>query len=159
MMSNQKNRGKWFEKAIEQSNTIYKYKNMALVDKIATPVNFNTRTGKAFFSAKSTVDFIGCDSNGRMIAFDAKEVAQKNLPHGNIADHQLEYLRRAHKLGADAFILVLFRFTNECFKINISDFYLHKHTEKRKSIPYDWIKQNCTKVVSRNGIMFDYLGT
>lgn len=156
-MVNYKNRGKWFEKAIEQSNNIYKQKNIALVDKIATPVNFNPRTKQAFYSGKSTVDFIGCDNTGRMIAFDAKEVKDKNLPYNNIKQHQIDYLLKAHKLGAHAFFLVFFRFNDTCFKMNISDFMIHKHTTERKSIPYDWIEKNCTKIISRNGLMFDYL--
>lgn len=156
-MVNYRNRGKWFEKAIEQSNTVYKHKGIAIVDKVPTPVNFNPRTNKAFYEGKSTVDFVGCDNTGRMIAFDAKEVKEKSLPYANIKQHQIDYLLQTHKLGARSFFLVFFRFNNTCYRMNISDFMIHKHTSKRKSIPYAWIEENCVQIVSKNGAMFDYL--
>lgn len=151
------NRGKWFEKAIEQSNNVYKRKNIAIVDKIATPINYNPKTKKAFYENKSTVDFIGCDFNGKMIAFDAKEVSSKSLPFTNIKRHQIDYLSSVNKLGADAFFLVFFKYENLCFKLDINDFLIFQQTENRKSIPLEWLEKNTRKVYSKNGCMFDYL--
>lgn len=156
-MINYGNRGKWFEKAIEQTNMIYKNKGIAIIDKIATPVNYNTRTNKAFYEGKSTVDFIGCDFNGKLVAFDAKETSQKNIPLANIKQHQIDYLMNVSKLGASAFFLIFFKLENKCYKLDIHDFMIFKQTAKRKSIPFEWFESNAKEIVSKNGCMFDYL--
>lgn len=156
-MVNYRNRGKWFEKAIEQTNTVYKRKGLAIVDKIATPINYNPRTKKAFYESKSTVDFIGCDSTGQMIAFDAKEVSGKSLPFANIQQHQIDYLLNVNKLGARAFFLIFFKFDNSCYRLDINDYLIYKQTSDRKSIPFEWITNNAKEIVSKNGAMFDYL--
>lgn len=158
-MVNYANRGKQFEKLIEHTNNVYKQKGIAVIDKIPTPVNFNPRTKKAFYEGKSTVDFIGCNYKGRMIAFDAKKVSGKSFPFKNIANHQVEYLKDVKRLGASAFFLIYFDFNDTCFKLQINDFIIYRQTNDRKSIPYEWLEHNATKVISRNGLIFDYLYT
>lgn len=67
------NRGKWLESVITHVNQIYEMNNKAIIRKVPTDINYNTRTGKAFFKAKGMVDFVGI-SNGKMIALDRKSV-------------------------------------------------------------------------------------
>lgn len=150
-------RGKWLEKVIEGVNRTYKLKGVAIVDKIATPINYNTRTGKAFYEAKSTVDFIGCKSNGQMVAFDAKEIELQRFPFDKVSEHQIRYLLDVKKMNCEAFLLIFFKFNQTCFKIDIEDFTYCQHTIGRKSIPYEWFEENAEEIKSSQGVVFDYL--
>lgn len=156
-MTKYANRGMWFEKAIEQTNKVYKQKDIAQIDKIATPIRYNPRTKQANYSGKSTVDFIGCNNKGQLVAFDAKQTKTKSLPYDNISKHQTDYLRKAKRFGADAFFLVFFAEYNECYKIDINDYLVYKENNARKSIPYDYFVKNAQKIESQNGVAFDYL--
>lgn len=150
-------RGKWFETALENVNKMYKYKKIAIIDKIATPINFNTRTGKAFYEAKSTVDFIGCKSNGRMVSFDAKETELQRFPFDRVSQHQVDYLIDTKQMNCESFLLIYFKFNQTCFKIYIDDYIRCKRDIGRKSIPYEWFTENTIEIKSGNGVAFDYL--
>ena len=150
-------RGKWFEKVITNVNTMYKRRNIAIIDKIATPINYNTRTGKAFYEGKSTVDFIGCKASGQMVAFDTKEVEGKSFPFKNAGDHQIRYLLDTHNMNCDSFLLIFFKYNQTCYKLRIEDYIRYKNNTDRKSIPYDWFVDNAELVVSNEGLAFDYL--
>ncbi|MCJ1783105.1 Holliday junction resolvase RecU [Mammaliicoccus sciuri] len=157
MNRRQANRGMWFETVIGNINRVYKHKEIAIIDKVATPISYNTRTGKARYQEKSTVDFVGCNNKGKYIAFDTKEVKIKNLPLKNVSDHQVKYLTDTKRMGAEAFLLVLFRFNDTCFKLDIDQFNDFKKQHERKSIPYEWFNENAELVRSGNGVIFDYL--
>lgn len=150
-------RGKWLEKVIEGVNRAYKLRGIAIVDKIATPINYNTRTGKAFYESKSTVDFIGCKSNGQMVAFDTKEIELKRFPFDKVSEHQIRYLLDVKKMNCEAFLLIFFKFNQTCFKVDIEDFTYCQHTIGRKSIPYEWFEENAEEIKSSQGVVFDYL--
>lgn len=151
------NRGMWFENAIESTNKVYKAKNKAQIDKIATPISYNPKTRKGYYKDKSTVDFVGCNNKGQLVAFDAKQTAQKSLSYSNVTDHQVNYLRRVKRLGADAFFLVYFKEFGECWKLDIDDYLTFKMNNTRKSIPYKYFTEKAKHVVSQNGAIFDYL--
>ncbi|MCO7127786.1 Holliday junction resolvase RecU [Sporolactobacillus shoreicorticis] len=132
-------------------------KKMAVVQKVATPLKKTKNS--AFYSEKSTVDFIGC-LNGRGLAFDAKETKRPSLPLANVHEHQTRYLMRYRDCGGHAFLLVRFIKQNETFILPIKEF--KKFVDAvpnggRKSIPYGWFVENCVTVWSRNGIVLDYL--
>ena len=66
------NRGMWLENAIIHTNKQYRVKQLARIDKVPTDISYNTRTNKAYYKSKGTVDFTGLDKDGRFIAFDTK---------------------------------------------------------------------------------------
>src|SRR5690625_8018006 len=107
----QANRGKRLEDLIEYSNTIYKQKGQALIDKVPTPwsVSYDRKTKRvyrAFPQKKGTVDFIGI-SHGRSIAFDAKNTnIRTSFPLKNVEEHQLNYLINHQDQGGISFIIV-----------------------------------------------------
>ena len=77
-------RGNSFEELINHTNEIYKKNNLALIQKIPTPIkpielnNKNHTISLAYFEKKSTVDYIGV-AQGIPICFDAKETAKKKF--------------------------------------------------------------------------------
>lgn len=157
-MTTYANRGMQLEHEIEASNQAYYLKNIAVIQKIATPMK--KISGKAFYSEKSTVDFLGC-INGRGIAFDAKETKERNyFPLKNVHEHQLRFLEQYKDCGGHAFVLVRFVKHQETFMLastQLSQWWKEAAYGGRKSIPYEWFTMNCEQVKSRNGIVIDYL--
>ncbi|WP_026866616.1 Holliday junction resolvase RecU [Jeotgalicoccus marinus] len=151
------NRGKFLEDVIDRTNIVYKNKNIALVDKVATPINYNTRTGKAFYKQKSTVDYIGCINNGPFIAFDAKQTAKKSFPFNNVSEHQKNYLQKVHELGHLAFLIIYFTDYKECYRLTIDKYLEYERTVDRKSIPYEWMTKHATLIKTGAGTPLDYL--
>jgi len=161
----QANRGKRLEDLIEYSNTIYKQKGQALIDKVPTPwsVSYDRKTKRvyrAFPQKKGTVDFIGI-SHGRSIAFDAKNTnIRTSFPLKNVEEHQLNYLINHQDQGGISFIIVSFAKHNEHYILMIDDlkrWWDGQFNGGRKSIPYEWFVMNCNLIKSRNGIPLDYI--
>lgn len=152
----QRNRGMLLERMIEQSNKQYRLMGAALINKIPTPTKISQKKGYAFYSEKSTVDFIGvCE--GVHVAFDAKEVQGKAFPFRRVSQHQIDFLKDTQKQGGDAFLLILFKDYNELYKLTINQLVELTHTLDRKSIPYQWFKDNLKAIRGRNGVYYDYL--
>jgi Penicillin-binding protein-related factor A, putative recombinase len=158
------NRGMQLEHEVESSNLSYWLKNIAVIQKVATPfkpIRDHEGKMKALIpEKKSTVDFIGC-LNGRGLAFDAKETKERtSFPLANVKEHQLRFLEKYRNCGGHAFLLVRFVKHNETFilsSVQLSQWWKEAAFGGRKSIPYGWFTENCEQVKSRNGIVVDYL--
>ena len=89
-------RGSTLEDMINRSNEIYREKNLALIQKIPTPITPITIDKEsrhitlAYFDQKSTVDYIGA-IQGIPVCFDAKECAAKTFPLQNVHLHQMMF--------------------------------------------------------------------
>ena len=128
-------RGSSFEESINFTNEIYRQKNLALIQKIPTPitpVKIQKETGQislAYFDSKSTVDYIGI-VQGVAVCFDAKETKAKSLPIQNIHQHQIDFMKQFKSQGGIAFILVYFRLFERYFYMPIN--VLEKYWERAK---------------------------
>lgn len=151
-----KNRGAFLEKVIEKSNNQYLERDLALIDKIPTPMSGNTRKNTFRYTKKSTVDFTGV-SQGQFVSFDAKQCNAPRFNFDRLQEHQESYLKNAHKQKGLAFILILFTKENELYKLTISEYEYLKENMDRKSIPLNWFRENKTQIKSKNGIYYDYL--
>ncbi|TKI94614.1 Holliday junction resolvase RecU [Bacillus wiedmannii] len=108
----QGNRGMAFEKLINLSNEMYQREGVALINKRPTPVKVLKSAGgrvlNGFYEAKSTVDYDGV-YKGRAVVFEAKSTQSlTRFDLSNIAQHQLDYLEKAEKMGAICFFLIEF---------------------------------------------------
>ncbi|PED06928.1 Holliday junction resolvase RecU [Bacillus pseudomycoides] len=106
------NRGMHFEKLINLSNEMYQREGVALINKRPTPVKVIKSRGSqvtnGFYESKSTVDYDGV-YKGRAVAFEAKSTQSlTRFDLSNIAQHQLDYLEKAEKMGAVCFFLIEF---------------------------------------------------
>lgn len=156
-------RGNSFEELINRTNEIYKKNNLALVQKIPTPIkpiqldNKNHTISLAYFEKKSTVDYIGI-AQGIPICFDAKETSRKSLPIQNIHEHQIEFMDKFEQQKGISFLLVHFLFNDTYFYLpfkNLKDAWENsKHS--RKSIPY---KKFNYHVFLSDGYILNYLET
>lgn len=106
------NRGMAFEMLINLSNEMYQREGVALINKRPTPVKVLKSSGgrvlNGFYESKSTVDYDGV-YKGRAVAFEAKSTQSlTRFDLSNIAQHQLDYLEKAEKMGAVCFFLIEF---------------------------------------------------
>ncbi len=135
-------RGSSFEEMINHTNEVYREQNLALIQKIPTPitpVKFDQQSRHitlAYFDQQSTVDYIGA-VQGIPVCFDAKECAKQTFPLQNVHAHQVEFMRLMEEQGGIAFLLIYFSETDECYYMKFEEL-LHfwKRSEEggRKSI-------------------------
>jgi len=136
-------RGSALEEQINLTNTLYRQKALAVIQKIPTPVtpvevdNEQRTISRAYFEMKSTVDYIGA-VQGVPVCFDAKETSRKSLPIQNIHNHQISFMEEFERQDGVCFLIVSFRTFGEMYYLPFTD--LKKHwdaaqTGGRKSIP------------------------
>ena len=137
-------RGSKFEEIINFSNEIYKQKNIAIIQKIPTPItpvqvdNKKHTITLAYFEKQSTVDYIGA-VQGIPICFDAKETSKKSFPLQNIHSHQIEFMENFSNQKGIAFILINFSNINEIYFLpfnTLKKYWDNSKNGQRKSIPY-----------------------
>lgn len=161
-----KNKGKFFEDWITQSNKVYNARGLAVINKIPTPwqvarkyspMNKTYNIATAYPLEKSTVDFGGTAAS-KSIWFEAKTCRNKtSFPLINIHKHQMDYLESVHKQGGEAFFLIFSVHEMKTWLLWINQLLEFIATEKRKSIPYTWFDANCAVIKQNNGVMLDYL--
>ncbi|MBR1507400.1 MAG: Holliday junction resolvase RecU [Eubacterium sp.] len=119
-------RGSTLEELINVTNEYYREKNLALVQKIPTPITptkFNPETRRieeAFFEKDSTVDYIGV-VQGIPICFDAKECVSDTFSLQNIHDHQFRFMTDYEKQGGIAFLIIMFTTRNDFYYMRYSE--------------------------------------
>ncbi|ANT39982.1 recombinase RecU [Bacillus cereus] len=163
--TNYANRGKPLEIAIETANAQYDAREVALIDKVATPVKVKKldksgRIASGWYDHKSTVDYKGI-TNGVSIAFDAKSTTNKtNFPLQNIKSHQVTYLRKHQQQKGISFMLVEFSLHQEHYILmfdQLAEWWVEAVQGGRKSIPYQFFVENCIRCGPGRGIALDYL--
>ncbi|HIU03564.1 MAG TPA: Holliday junction resolvase RecU [Candidatus Onthocola gallistercoris] len=106
-------RGSELEEIINLTNEKYREKNLALIQKIPTPIKpikidkENRHITLAYFEQRSTVDYIGA-VQGIPVCFDAKECAREVFPIQNVHEHQILFMRDFEAQGGIAFLLIHF---------------------------------------------------
>ncbi len=158
------NRGMAFEAAINDTNTYYLEKGVAVIHKKPTPIRIvkvdyqkGAKITEAYFQEPSTTDYNGI-YRGKYIDFEAKSThSAASFPLSNIAPQQVKHLRAVLKLGAIAFFLIDIVKTNEVYLVPatyICDFYEQK---PRGSIPLSEIRTHGYRVLEKYNPRLDYL--
>lgn len=157
-------RGSILEDLINNSNDKYLENNLALIQKIPTPIKPITidketrHITMAYFDQKSTVDYIGV-VQGVPVCFDAKECNTNTFPLQNIHQHQIEFMLNFEKQGGISFIILYFSLYDEKYYIPFSDimkFWNRSKDGGRKSFTYNEVDKEY-KIRSARGIMIHYL--
>lgn len=141
-----KNRGMDLEYLIEKANIYYRDEDIAYIYKKPTPIKVvkaeyshkGKRITDAFYEMPSTLDFNGL-YKGYYIEFDAKVTKNKtSFPLSNVHPHQIKHIRNIYNHQGIVFLIIMI---NECYYLfpgkTFIDFI---DSEKRQSIPYDYIK-------------------
>ncbi len=143
------NRGMDLENLINMANETYIDNNIAIIYKKPTPIGIvkvdysKSKITEAYYKSPSTLDYNGV-YKGYYIEFDAKSTTKPFLPLSNIATHQLKHIERVLNHGGIIFLLIMIY--DECYILsgkNVLDFIA---SNKRKSIPYEYIKDKGIKV-------------
>lgn len=118
-------RGSILEEMINNTISIYRKKNLALIQKIPTPIvptkiNSKGQIILAYFDKKSTVDYIGVVQE-IPVCFDAKECDKNAFSLQNIHAHQIAFMRDFEKQGGASFLLILFKTINKVYYMRFNE--------------------------------------
>lgn len=157
-------RGSTLEELVNLTNELYKEKNLALVQKIPTPITptkIDKETGmitQAYFEKDSTVDYIGV-VQGIPICFDAKECATDTFPLRNIHEHQVAFMKQFEEQQGISFLIVMFTHKNEFYYMRFSELYQYLERVKEghaKNFKYEELDRRYF-VKSESGAAVHYL--
>ena len=157
-------RGSAFEEVINMTNDIYAQKDLALVQKIPTPITpieidkQSRHITMAYFEKDSTVDYIGV-VQGIPICFDAKECHTDTFPMRNIHEHQLHFMEKFEKQGGISFLLIYFTARGEYYYLpfRILKQYVQRMEEGHaKNFKYDELDPKYF-IQSEGGALVHYL--
>lgn len=157
------NRGMGLEDLINQSNEYYLNENIAVIYKKPTPITISeVKYGnkeriitKAYFRTPSTLDYNGI-YRGKYIDFDAKETKNRtSFPVSNIHEHQLLHMKRVIEHGGISFLII---YINGTYFLLDGEIILNFITNnKRKSIPYEFIKKEGLIIEEKIKPRLDYI--
>ena len=106
-------RGSTLEELINFTNETYLEHDLALIQKVPTPITpieIDQKTRRitlAYFDQKSTVDYIGV-VQGIPVCFDAKECHEDTFPLANIHAHQVTFMQQFEAQGGVSFLLIYY---------------------------------------------------
>ncbi len=153
-------RGSTLEELINRTNEKYQDEQLALIQKIPTPItpiNIDKETRHitlAYFDQKSTVDYIGA-VQGIPVCFDAKECAKDSFTLENIHPHQVEFMRRFEAQDGIAFFLIYYTDRGEYYYLpfrHLLKFWDRAACGGRKSFRYDELDPEY--VISNDDVSF-----
>lgn len=132
------NRGKAAQSFVAEVVEWYNNKGWAAIQEIAVPTTIVDN--RAFFSRKSTVDFVGLAYN-RHVDFDVKSTKEcTRFPLANVEFHQYQWLEKTWEQGSESFLLIFFEKISEWYVVTFPMLQLYwKDWEQggRASIPIE----------------------
>ncbi len=161
-------RGSTLEELINRSNERYLELDLALIQKIPTPItpiNIEKETRHitlAYFDQKSTVDYIGV-VQGIPVCFDAKECAVDTFALENIHPHQVSFMKSFEKQNGISFFLIYYTGKNVFYYLTyrkLKEFWDRAQEGGRKSFRFDELDLDyIIKSPGDSGILIPYLDT
>ena len=159
-------RGSTLEELINRTNERYQELELALIQKIPTPItpiNIEKETRHitlAYFDQKSTVDYIGA-VQGIPVCFDAKVCAVSTFSLENIHPHQVSFMEGFEKQDGIAFFLIYFTGLNEFYYLpfrKLKEFWDRAENGGRKSFRRDELSDDYViNSPGDGGILIPYL--
>lgn len=157
-------RGSMLEEMINITNTKYREKKLALIQKVPTPItpiNFdkeNRHINLAYFEQKSTVDYIGV-VQGVPVCFDAKECAGDIFSLNNVHEHQINFMKEFEEQDGVAFLLIYFKKHDIYYYLTYKElaaFWNRAAEGGRRSIRFDELDLSW-RINILNGVCIHYL--
>jgi recombination protein U len=152
------------EEMINLTNTKYREKKLALIQKVPTPItpiNIDKECRHitlAYFEQKSTVDYIGV-VQGVPICFDAKECAVDTFSINNIHEHQIHFMKEFEEQSGVAFLLIYYKKREIYYYLTLErllEFWERAEGGGRKSFRYEELDPTY-QIPIQNGICIHYL--
>ena len=119
-------RGSTLEELVNRTNERYLEKNLALIQKIPTPITpvkmdkEHRQITLAYFDQRSTVDYIGA-VQGIPVCFDAKECNVDTFPLQNIHEHQVVFMEQFEQQGGVSFLLIYYSARNRLYYMRFEE--------------------------------------
>lgn len=138
-------RGSMLEEMINLTNSRYREKKLALIQKVPTPItpiNIDKECRHitlAYFEQKSTVDYIGV-VQGVPVCFDAKECAVDTFNMKNVHEHQINFMKEFEEQNGIAFLLIYFKKKDLYYYLTFDrllEFWERSQDGGRKSFRFD----------------------
>ena len=157
-------RGSLFEEMINHTNDRYRRENLALIQKIPTPIKpieidpSSRHITLAYFDQKSTVDYIGV-VQGVPVCFDAKECVTDTFPLANVHEHQMAFMEQFEAQEGVAFLLIYFKEREVLYYLTfrqLKKFWDRRETGGRKSFRYEELDPRY-QISTFDGVMVHYL--
>ena len=157
-------RGSALEELINITNSQYREKGLALIQKVPTPITPITIDKEsrhitlAYFDRKSTVDYIGA-VQGIPVCFDAKECASSTFSLQNIHPHQIAFMEAFEQQQGVAFLIIYYTELEEIYYMPFRDikrFWDRAEQGGRKSFRYEEIDHSL-QINPNEGVLIPYL--
>ncbi len=157
-------RGSMLEEMINLTNSKYREKGLALIQKVPTPITpinidkENRHITLAYFEQKSTVDYIGV-VQGIPICFDAKECAVDTFSINNIHEHQIDFMKEFEEQNGIAFLLIYYKKRDTYYYLTFErllEFWERAVNGGRKSFRYEELDISY-QIPIQNGMCVHYL--
>ena len=151
-------------KAINMTNEKYRENQLALIQKVPTPITpikidkESRHITLAYFDQKSTVDYIGA-VQGIPVCFDAKECAVDTFSLQNIHPHQVEFMQDFEKQDGIAFFLLYYTSRDVMYYLRLDELMIYWNRMKqggRKSFRFEELDDRYF-IQKKNGLMVPYL--
>lgn len=140
------NRGKEFEKLINNKCEEYKKKGIANIYKVPTDwvvIRNGARIVTAYPREKAIVDYLG-DYNGRSLAIEVKQTDNKtSFPFANIKDHQFDFFKIWKGLK---YYIIWFKTLEETYLVQADLIEDLKNDDDRKSATIAWFRENTVRL-------------
>jgi len=157
-------RGSTLEDMINITNEKYAQKNLALIQKIPTPIKpihidpAKRHITLAYFEKKSTVDYIGV-VQGIPVCFDAKECASDTFSLNNVHEHQFAFMKQFVKQQGIAFLLIYVEKQDVYYYLPfevLEMYYERAQNGGRKSFRFEDLDPHY-QIPTHNGVLVHYL--
>ena len=157
-------RGSTLEDMINRTIEKYQENNLALIQKIPTPITpikidpEHRHITLAYFDQKSTVDYIGV-VQGIPVCFDAKECATDTYALQNIHEHQVAFMQNFEKQDGIAFIIIYFTGKEVFYYLSFRElkkFWDRAQNGGRKSFRFDELDERYI-LPKKHGVLVPFL--
>jgi recombination protein U len=157
-------RGSMLEEMINHTNSKYREKKLALIQKVPTPItpiNIDKECRHitlAYFEQKSTVDYIGV-VQGIPVCFDAKECSVDTFNMNNVHEHQIEFMKEFEEQSGVSFLLIYYKKRDIYYYLTFKrllDFWERAMNGGRKSFRYEELDP-FYQIPVQNGLCIHYL--
>ena len=157
-------RGSTLEDLINHTIERYAQQNLALLQKIPTPITpieidqESRHITLAYFDQKSTVDYIGA-VQGVPVAFDAKECKTDSFALQNVHQHQIDFMNAFERQDGITFLLIYFTGQERFYYLRheeLMTFWSRMERGGRKSFTVDELDEDFF-FTSPNGLWVPFL--
>ena len=158
-------RGSALEELINRTNETYSGNQLALIQKIPTPITpinidkASRHITLAYFDQKSTVDYIGAVQR-IPVCFDAKECHTDTFPLQNIHEHQVDFMARFEQQQGVAFFLIYYTKRDRFYYLSLRElliFWERMHSGGRKSFRIEELTPDFFFDMGKGGVLVPYL--